>query len=96
MAGAEERQHTDAMRVLLEGISGLNASAVARETGLTHLTVLKFQRRHGSMLAASVEALEWFIWRRLNRVVLLTDEENGRGRGKQHYAKLDTAEAVVS
>jgi hypothetical protein len=70
-------RHNEAMRVLLDGVSGVNTLRVGREAGLSHNAVREFMRGAQEPREKTVESLGWFIWRRLNVHVLLAPAENG-------------------
>jgi hypothetical protein len=72
------RAYEDAIRVLLEGTSGVNAYQVAKATGLSHVCVLQFCRRETTPQPDTVERLGWFVWRRSNVHVLLSEGEVAR------------------
>lgn len=71
----EQRRYHEAMRILLEGVGGCNASAVGRLAGVSHQAVLNFVagRSNGDLFVA--DKLAWVIWRKLNAAVLLSDED---------------------
>jgi hypothetical protein len=65
------RRFEDALRVLLEGVSGCNGTRVAQGSGLSHVCVMQFLRGQTAPRAQTVDRLAWFVWRRLNANVLL-------------------------
>lgn len=67
-------KHEHAMRILLEGVCGANAADIAKTMGLNHKTVCNFLRGTKTH-AATVEAIEQYIWRRMNAHLLITDED---------------------
>lgn len=61
-------------RIILNGVSGCNKRTVAREAFVSQMTVAKFLRG-GNLRPEYVERIELFIWRQLNRHVLLGEED---------------------
>ena len=74
------RQQTDnaiwhqSMRVLLEGVCGINQNLIERETGVARPSVKRFMSGL-DVEPETVMKLAMFIWRRLNVAVLLSDED---------------------
>lgn len=83
-----QRLYLESMRVLLEGTSGVNCSEVGRLTGLAHRTIRVFIQGVESH-PLTVEQIGWFIWRRMNRHVLLSVED-----GVGHAASTDSEGAL--
>lgn len=70
-----------AMRVLLEGVSGVHPSHLERETGLPRHAIVSFM--NGAAVTELVrDTLAAFIWRRMNGSVLLSasDRESDDAR----------------
>lgn len=65
-----------AIRVLLEGTTGANISAIVRETRLGRNTIVLFLRdpRHESS-PTTVDVLGDYVWRKINAHLLLCDED---------------------
>jgi len=63
------------MRVLLEGISGVNYLQVAQGTGISRQCIARFVRGERDTPAPIVERIAMHIWRGMNRNVLISPED---------------------
>jgi hypothetical protein len=77
LADAETRRYHQAIRVLLEGVCGLNTQAIHRQTTLGRPWIQRFMAGDGNFDPATVDILAAFVWRRMNANVLLTPHELG-------------------
>jgi len=59
-----------AMKVLLEGISGARLNTIALESGLSRGAVINFMKNK-EVHEATIDAIGWYIWKRMNSTVLL-------------------------
>jgi len=63
------------MRVLLEGTTGVNLREIQRATKLAPRTIRSFVSGSGDCLDYTVDEIARFIWRRMNRNVLISPED---------------------
>ena len=63
-----------AVRTLVVGFGWTNLSGVARDTGLSHVTLGKFLRG-GNLQADTLDAIAWVLWRKLNAHHLVTADD---------------------
>ncbi len=64
----------DAMRVLLRGTSGVNITNVAKGAGVGRQDVSRFLMS-AEHRQSSVDKIAWFVWRSMNRHVLVSDSD---------------------
>ncbi len=65
----------ESMRVLLEGISGPKLNAISVETGVTRTTVRNFLTNKRTCHDDTIETIAWYIWKKMNSTVLLSDSD---------------------
>jgi len=68
----------DSMRILLEGVCGVNAADIHRTVGLHRRAIANFMDGHKPKDNSEIkteERLARFIWDRMNAAVLLSDAD---------------------
>ena len=65
----------ESIRILLEGISGPRLNTIAIAAGLSRRSVATFLQNKRVSQDETIEALAWYIWKKMNSTVLLSDSD---------------------
>ena len=65
----------ESMRILIEGVSGSMTTRISTQTGLSRGAILNFLHNKKVVQNDTVETLAWFIWKKMNATVLLSDSD---------------------
>lgn len=71
----KEREYHAAMRVIIGGVTGANLSVVRRGASLTLQATRGFMLGDVKCHARTVDAIAWFIWKKMNAAVLLCETD---------------------
>lgn len=70
-----DQAYHQAIRVLLEGVCGVNIERVAKQAGVARPTLQRFLSASHGTHPDNVERLALVVWRKLNAHVLLSEED---------------------
>lgn len=67
--------YEESIRILLNGVTGVNSQAVSDEIGIARLSVSQFAGGSVKSTEKTRDLIAAFVWRRMNAHVLLSDSD---------------------
>lgn len=67
--------YEQSIRVLLDGVCGVNLNMIAKETELSNGAIRTFMTGNSGCHPNTLELIAEFVWKRLNAHLLICDED---------------------